>query len=191
MKSNLQLVIANNEMLEEALKQDPSGHTRNVGWRRSSARKRESERRCVSEERLSTSTPAFAEEGTSGRNSPAPGMGVSAGMSVGVPPMPASSTTKECRFFKFRFSGGSTSTQPATPNGLGTGVGVYHHLNSPSLPSLPQVHVKEVEEVNEMLGMERAAKRKVEEEKAALKVELEALSQALFEEVCIFLLPVY
>ena len=71
------------------------------------------------------------------------------------------------------------------------GVGVYHHLNLLLLPSLLQAHVKEVKELNEMLGKEWAVERKVEEEKAALEVELEALSQALFEEVCIFLLPVY
>jgi ribosomal protein L9 len=44
-------------------------------------------------------------------------------------------------------------------------------------------HAKEVEELNEQLLKERAAKKKVEEEKAALEAELEALSQALFEEV--------
>jgi hypothetical protein len=87
-------------------------------------------------------------------------MGIGSGASAGVPPTPLSSTTEERRFFKFRFSGGSTSARPTTPNGLGTGV--YHHLNSPSLPSLPQAHAKEVEELNEMLGKERAVKRKVQ-----------------------------
>lgn len=37
-KSNLQLVIANNEMLEDALKRDTSGQSKDVGWRRTSGR---------------------------------------------------------------------------------------------------------------------------------------------------------
>ena len=177
-------------MLEEALKQDPSSHACNVSWCHSSAHKHESKHRHMSEAWLDTSTPVFAEEGMSGQNSSAPRMGINVGMSTGVPPMPASSTIKECQFFKFCFSGGSTSAWHVMLNGLGTGVGVYCHLNSPSLPSLPQAHVKEVEEVNEMLREEQAVKRKVEKEKAALEADLEALSQALFKEVCI-LLPVY
>ena len=82
-------------MLEEALKWDPSGHARDVSWHCSSTREHESESRRVAEEWLGTSTPVFPEEGTSRRNSPAPRMGISVGMSTGVPPMPASITTKE------------------------------------------------------------------------------------------------
>ena len=37
-KSNLQLALANNEMLEDALKRDGLGHSRDVGWRRWSAK---------------------------------------------------------------------------------------------------------------------------------------------------------
>jgi len=43
-KSNLQLVIANNEMLEDALKRD-SGQSKDVGWRRTSVREEESKSR--------------------------------------------------------------------------------------------------------------------------------------------------
>ena len=176
-------------MLEEALKRDHSVHAREVGWRRSSAREGESRR--ASEERqasISTPTPvpssAFGEsaqgpDSASGRNSPA------------VPVTPVSTTTEERRFFKFRFTSTSTSSsstptaRPSTPNGTAITTGLYHHLNSPSLPSLP-AHAKEVEELNEQLQKERAAKKKVEDEKAALEAELEALSQALFEEVKLF-----
>jgi hypothetical protein len=175
-------VISNNEMLEEALKRDPSLHARDVGWRRSSAR--ESDSRRTSEERPSSVPPApssaFVDatpalDNASGTNSPA------------VPPTPLSTNNEERRFFKFRFtSSPNPNARPATPNGTGTGVGggIYHHLNSPSLPSLPPLaHAKEVEELNEQLRKERAAKKKVEDEKAALEAELESLSQALFEEV--------
>ncbi|THG92473.1 hypothetical protein EW026_g8438 [Hermanssonia centrifuga] len=37
-KSNLQLALANNEMLEDALKRDGPGHSKDVGWRRWSAK---------------------------------------------------------------------------------------------------------------------------------------------------------
>jgi hypothetical protein len=170
-------------MLEEALKRDPSVHARDVGWRRSSAR--ESDSRRTSEERSSSVPPAPSSACVdetpaldSNANSPA------------VPPTPVSTNTEERRFFKFRFTSSpnpNSSTRPATPNGTGTGTGsgIYHHLNSPSLPSLPPLaHAKEVEELNEQLRKERAAKKKVVDEKAALEAELESLSQALFEEVC-------
>ena len=178
-------------MLEDALKKDHSVHAREVGWRRSSAREDES-RRASQERQTSVSVPtpapssAFGEatqgpDSASGRNSPA------------VPATPVSTTTEERRFFKFRFTSVSSSStpsaRPSTPNGTAIPTGLYHHLNSPSLPSLP-AHAKEVEELNEQLQKERVAKKKVEQEKAALEAELEALSQALFEEVSRFLFPV-
>lgn len=168
-------------MLEEALKRDPSGHARDVGWRRSSARETDS-RRASEERQSSLPTPTIAP-------APASAFGVTHGLdsaggrnSPAVPPTPA--TAEERRFFKFRFTTGSSSAgaRPATPNGTAIATGLYHHLNSPSLPSLP-AHAKELEELNEQLQKERAAKKKVGDEKAALEAELESLSQALFEEV--------
>ena len=50
------------------------------------------------------------------------------------------------------------------------------------MPSLPS-HVKELEELTAELAKERAAKKIITDEKAALEAELESLSQALFEEV--------
>ena len=50
------------------------------------------------------------------------------------------------------------------------------------MPSLPS-HVKELEELTAELAKERAAKKTIIDEKAALEAELESLSQALFEEV--------
>ena len=62
------------------------------------------------------------------------------------------------------------------------------------MPSLPS-HVKELEELTAELAKERAAKKTISDEKAALEPELESLSQALFEEVrssaMSFTLPVH
>ena len=50
------------------------------------------------------------------------------------------------------------------------------------MPSLPS-HVKVLENLTAELAQERAAKKTITDEKAALEAELESLSQALFEEV--------
>jgi len=52
------------------------------------------------------------------------------------------------------------------------------------MPSLSSVKSKEIEELTAELEREKAGRKKVKEEKAALEAELESLSQALFEEVC-------
>ena len=59
----------------------------------------------------------------------------------------------------------------------------YLKLNSPSMPSLSSLRSKEVEELTAELEKERATRKTIAEEKAALENELESLSQALFEEV--------
>lgn len=159
-KSNLQLVISNNEMLEEALKRDSSGHSKDVGWRRSGAREGELRR---SEERSGEDTPSIE----SGTNSPI-------------------STTQESRFFKFRFTGSSPNpgSRPSTPHDIRSpAINGAHHLNSPSLPTLPPPPNKELEELTAELQKERAARKAVADEKEALEAEIESLSQALFEEV--------
>lgn len=168
-KSNLQLVISNNEMLEEALKRDSSGQSRDVGWRRTSGR--ESEAR----ERSSTDRQSMdlVSENGSGSAIPSPTLPASAPAAV--------SNVQDNRFFKFRFSSSTSSprpsSQPGTPalNGLS-------HLNSPSMPSLPVLPSKELEELTAQLEKERAARKTISNEKAALEEELESLSQALFEE---------
>jgi hypothetical protein len=168
-KSNLQLVISNNEMLEEALKRDSSGHSKDVGWRRSGARDGEHRDRRVSEERSGEETPSIE----SGTNSPI-------------------STTQESRFFKFRFTGSSPNpgSRPGTPHDIRSpGINGAHHLNSPSLPIIPSHSHKELEELTVELRKERAARKAVVDEKAALEAEIESLSQALFEEVSLHLLP--
>ncbi|KAH9484735.1 hypothetical protein JR316_0001635 [Psilocybe cubensis] len=173
-KSNLQLVIANNEMLEDALKRDTTGQSKDVGWRRTSAREAENPR--TSLER-SQSVDHYVPS-----SDPSP------------PPSASTPSTQDNRFFKFRFSGNTNTnprpaSRPSTPSGSSSLVsspqipGVQtHHLTSPSMPSLSSVRSKELEELSAELEKERKAKKKIAEEKAALEEELESLSQALFEE---------
>ncbi|KAF8989782.1 hypothetical protein BDQ17DRAFT_1333859 [Cyathus striatus] len=188
-KSNLQLVISNNEMLEDALRRDTSGSSKDVGWRRRTGR-----------ESLEKSQSADLD---------APVTPVSATAS----PVP-STAAQDNRFFKFRFNSSSNSaapskpaSRPSTPNGTGTGAGAgtaAYHLTSPSMPTLPSQQQEkekekakekekereeekkklnmELEEVNKKLKKELEAKKAIAEEKAQLEGELESLSQALFEE---------
>ncbi|PPQ81424.1 hypothetical protein CVT25_015928 [Psilocybe cyanescens] len=174
-KSNLQLVIANNEMLEDALKRDTTGQSKNVGWQRTSGREAENPRASLEHQSVEQYTPS---------SDPSP------------PPSASTPTTQDNRFFKFRFSGGTTTTnnsrpasRPGTPSGPSSQVsspqipGVQpYHLTSPSMPSLSSVRSKELEELTVALEKERKAKKKIADEKAALEEELESLSQALFEE---------
>ncbi|KAG5642776.1 hypothetical protein DXG03_002121 [Asterophora parasitica] len=167
-KSNLKLVISNNEMLEDALKRDSTGHAaQNVGWRRSSGRPQ-------STDDTHYQTPASGEF-TPTLDSPAQDSG---------------------RFFKFRFTGSSpnpsgsaSSSRPGTPHdGRSPAIpatSALHHLNSPSLPVLPIPSTKEKEQREELereLENERKQRKAAKEEKEALEAELESLSQALFEE---------
>lgn len=159
-KSNLQLVIANNEMLEDALKRD-SGQSKDIGWRRSSAREGEPTSQRRSLDRSQSAEYSSLPTDMSPPNSSTP------------PP------SSESRFFKFRFNNPGPSTRPVTPT-HGTHA---HHLNSPSMPSLSSLRSKEVEDLAAELEKERAARKTITAEKAALEDELESLSQALFEEV--------
>ncbi|KAF8802700.1 hypothetical protein BYT27DRAFT_7226282 [Phlegmacium glaucopus] len=158
-KSNLKLVIANNEMLEDALKRD-SGQSKDVGWRRTSARDGEPRSQRGSLDRSTSADYAPLPTELSPTNS-------------GTPPQ-----SSDNRFFKFRFSSASPSTRPGTPT---QGI-TAHHLNSPSMPSLSSLRMKEVEELTAELEKERVARKTIADEKAALENELESLSQALFEE---------
>lgn len=170
-KSNLQLALANNEMLEDALKRDGPGHAKDVGWRRWSA-KEQRERELADSRRQSTESNASQPE------QPSP---------VAPSPLPSAA---EGRFFKFRFGNQSTPTagSPRTsgtvspsPNGHSTAA----HLTSASLPSLipTRDREKELEELLAQLEKERKAHKAAQAAKEHLEAELESLSQALFEEV--------
>ncbi|KAF8444827.1 hypothetical protein L210DRAFT_855589 [Boletus edulis BED1] len=176
-RSNLQLVISNNEMLEEALKRETPYSARDVGWRRWSAREVQNHK--TDEERPQSLDYGPLNEG----GTPTVPSTVASILVNGVRPSspPTSSvqpttpmTTQESRFFRFRFSSGTRS--PAlSPH--------PSHLTSPSLSSLvPNAREKEFEELQEQLEQERRAHKAAGAAKAALEAELESLSQALFEE---------
>lgn len=201
-KSNLQLVISNNEMLEEALKRDSSGHSKDVGWRRWGTREGEYREQRISEERPHGIDCAFPTDGTSANtvvinatSSPAssassPGARSTSFASQTLP------TIQDNRFFKFRFTSGSAipprgktpTSRPGTPSSaqspnLAPSNDTHPNLTSASLPSLAAPVNKELEELNAELERERDARKAVSKEKAALEAEIESLSQALFEEV--------
>ncbi|KAF8629300.1 hypothetical protein AX15_003517 [Amanita polypyramis BW_CC] len=168
-KSNLQLVISNNEMLEEALKRETNGHTQDVGWHRASRKEGDAGRR-ESAERPKSLDHSSSNPG-SAANSPVVPPSV---------PAPAPPSTQDSRFFRFRFTGSTSArpvTRPTTPSGSGA-----FHLTSPSMPALPTIASREMEELASELEKERTARKTVAKEKAALEAELESLSQALFEE---------
>ncbi|KAI0633493.1 hypothetical protein C8Q77DRAFT_1057843 [Trametes polyzona] len=188
-KSNLQLALANNEMLEDALKRDP-GSSRDVGWRRMSAREQHLKAEAEAERRRSTDSLASAE-----LSSTSPTLSLHSPAAPEPSPMPMRSATvpspapgSENRFFRFRFGSGSgsTSSHPSSPRLSGTQSPNMNgsHLTSASLPSLvpSRDYDKELEEMQQQLEKERKAYRDACEAKTALESELESLSQALFEE---------
>ncbi|KAF9814061.1 hypothetical protein IEO21_05301 [Rhodonia placenta] len=188
-KSNLQLALANNEMLEDALKR--TGHVKDVGWRRWSAREQQ-QRDAEEERRRSVDSGGSCD---TAHNSPAqphpspmPPSPLPSASAV-VSPVPSS----DGRFFKFRFGSSSSSNSanassfPSSPrlaSGSKSPLPNGAHLTSASLPSLVPARdwEKEVEDLNGQLKREREARQNVVAQKAALEAELESLSQALFEE---------
>ncbi|KAJ7354328.1 hypothetical protein DFH08DRAFT_1077070 [Mycena albidolilacea] len=179
-RSNLQLVIANNEMLEEALK---SGGGRDVGWRRAS-----------------TSSHSPNTTNSDSQHSPA---------SAGANESPTEGSSNS-RFFKTFFNGSSSSsgaggTRPGTPTQHPSHQQQQQqHLTSPSLPSLHTAHSadeqqqllqtlaqarQDAERERQLALRERKAADKARadaaaaaRDKIALEGEIESLSQALFEE---------
>ncbi|KAK6977507.1 Sec2p domain-containing protein [Favolaschia claudopus] len=167
-KSNLQLVIANNEMLEEALKSGNGGRA-SVGWRRSNGPNAE---RHVSLESQQHS-PASNDSPTDG-----------------------SSSSTNSSFFKTFFHGTTRPTTPTqhftSPSlpSLHTG---GHDLDDQAALSATraaadkarqdaererQLAIRERKAADQARALAASAAR----EKVALEAELESLSQALFEE---------
>jgi len=171
-KSNLQLVIANNDMLEDALKRDSGGQSsKDVGWRRTNMVREDDSSR-------STRVSLDRSHSTADYTSLSSSTDMSPPNSAATPP-----PSSENRFFKFKFSSvGSSSSSTTRPGGTPAAQQGHHHLNSPSMPSLSSLRSKEVEELTTELEKERAARKGIAEEKATLESELESLSQALFEE---------
>lgn len=159
-KSNLTLITANNEMLEDALKQRDAT-TQNLGWRRTSARAHSTDD--VLQSSGGDRTPTSAVE--------------------------PSVTQENSRFFKFRFTqgSGSSSTGTSRPGTPGASPAMSAaSLNSPSTPAFGTVSLKDREreiQLEKELEKERKACEEAKNAKRALEAELESLSQALFEEV--------
>ncbi|KAH9940372.1 uncharacterized protein BXZ73DRAFT_42639 [Epithele typhae] len=199
-KSNLQLALANNEMLEDALRRDP-GHNKDVGWRRMSAREQMLKAEADTDRRRSTdsltSTDYSASPTASQPSSALPSAADPRAYSPIAPrsatmPVPSPSPAPsggESRFFRFRFGSNATTptSHPSSPR-LSAQPGLPmlngNHLTSASLPSLvpPRDWEKEVEELQNRLEAERQAHKKACDAKIELEGELESLSQALFEE---------
>lgn len=163
-------------MLEEALKRDSSGNSKDVGWRRWSSREGEQREHRFSDDRPYPE-PSNSIDSTSS----------TATMNSQNSPIPATAPPDN-RFFKFRFSGSNSSSRPGsrpnTPSPVLPSGGLQHHLTSASVPSLPQqISPKEMEELTAELDKERSAHQKAKQDKEALEAEIESLSQALFEEV--------
>lgn len=191
-QSNLQIVMANNEMLEEALKRD-----KNVGWRRSMppgyGQRTSSIAESADEDcRSSPPTPTSASASASASSSNSPT----------IPEIPV--VAAGSRFFnKFRLSR-PTTPRPSTPPA--------GSLSSASMPSLlgtdspnpsPNPPAEEIQSLQSQIATlqsqitsfesqiselqsskEQAVKAKEDsiKEKKSLEEELENLSQALFEE---------
>ncbi|KZT10581.1 uncharacterized protein LAESUDRAFT_711102 [Laetiporus sulphureus 93-53] len=194
-KSNLQLALANNEMLEDALKREGGGHLKDIGWRRWSA-KEQKERLAEEERRRSVESSGSCD---TAQNSPVlqpPSRPASPLPSAARAISPAPSS--EGRFFRFRFGSGGSATSSQFPSSPrvpiasgnqsplvnGHAQSASSHLTSASLPSLVPARdwEKEVEQLNADLKHERESRKAVVAQKEALEAELESLSQALFEE---------
>lgn len=178
-KSNLQLALANNEMLEDALNRDVPGSSKDVGWRRWGPKEQKEREQHGDSRRQSTdSTRSMSTD------------------AVPSPSMPSPVPSSDSKFFRFRFGGGSTSTNSATASSFPSSPRIPmspalnghppQHLTSASLPSLiPEnsVHEEELAKLSTELEKERKALKEATSAKEALEAELESLSQALFEEV--------
>ena len=180
-KSNLALVIANNEMLEDALKHDNSANSRDLGWRR----------RRGKDSNVSGERPSLEEW----RQSPAPGTGSSESLpnspvnspqisnQVASPGNVDVNAAQVNRFFRFRFASSSSSShRPSTPLSATMSP---QTIPSPGVAFVPPHISKELEELGSELEKERSARKAAERDKTNLEAELESLSQALFEEVCL------
>ena len=180
-KSNFKLVIASNEMLEDALKRDssicdvgstsgkPPGGANNDGSR-----------------------SASMDQDYTGHSPLSPTTGSSPTITNQIPsPVQPNTGQQDGKFFRFRFNSsfGGSGSRPGTPvSGQGHPAA---HLTSPSMPTLPlqpgeREKEKELEkemcELAAKLEEERKKHKKACDDKAELEDELESLSAALFEE---------
>ncbi|KAI9508614.1 hypothetical protein F5148DRAFT_1194747 [Russula earlei] len=187
-ESNLKLALANNEMLEDALK---SGSlSKDVGWRRSA---RDTSFPQSAPSPATASLAASQSQPTSISENETQGAPDSPGSDRDSrAPSPAPTPQTDLRFFRFRLTGGGRSTPTQPPNSpprASRSQSASHpaasHLTSASLPSLvapPLANNGELDALREQLLMEKRKSEKITREKSELESELESLSQALFEE---------
>ncbi|KAF7973266.1 hypothetical protein HWV62_15699 [Athelia sp. TMB] len=185
-RSNLKLVQANNDMLEEALKRSD---TKDVGWKRWSAREglriEEERPKSLDESARSNGSTASLPAQPPLTSSPPPEAVNPIAVSSPVSPNPPATTTAaESRFFRgFRFASSSGSSTPTTRASRSPTRSVTSPLNSPSLPSLVPEKVKEAEAAREK---EREKDKEMELERQKEKEErekkLEELTKALEKE---------
>ncbi|KAJ6573433.1 hypothetical protein DFH09DRAFT_1362081 [Mycena vulgaris] len=167
-KSNLQLVIANNEMLEEALK---SGGGRDVGWRRASGTAASRSGSGDAVDRPVSLDPSFSPGSTHPNESPTDGAGGS-------------------RFFKTFFNGRPGTPTQQQPNLTSPSLPSLHGgADDDALGAALQAARASAEKARQEAERERraadAARAEAEaatRDKVALEAEIESLSQALFEE---------
>ncbi|KAJ8078309.1 hypothetical protein PM082_000516 [Marasmius tenuissimus] len=206
-RSNLKLVISNNEMLEEALKMQQGAGAKDVGWRRSQQQSLGQQGRSSMSSDHSPTSPSGSVPGSPLQQHPMVNM--AAGnthpyfTSTAPSPSPVTAPPTESRFFKFRFSSGSSSngvsspgpgSRPETPvsatpkHMASTSTSSLHSTSSAADERLEKEKLEtekerqEKEQLRKELVKEREARLKVVEDKKALEEELESLSQALFEE---------
>jgi len=153
---------ANNEMLEDALRRDAI-RARNVGWGRQS-------------------TVSVLDDDTRSTKSFDPERPETPSQPANVSPTVHPPQGQEGRFFKFRFG----TTTPSSSSGFATPNGVHQsHLSSASLPSLTSSKDEEIEKLTSELEKQKKECKTALEGKKKVEDELESLSQALFEEVCV------
>lgn len=154
---------ANNEMLEDALRRD-NVRARNVGWGRQST------------------TASILDDDSRSTRSLEAERPVTPSQSTNVSPIIHPPQGQEGKFFKFRFG----NTTPIPSPGFATPNGVHQsHLSSASLSSLSSSKDDEIEKLTLELEKQRRECKTALEEKKKVEDELESLSQALFEEVCV------
>ncbi|THH03120.1 hypothetical protein EW145_g6511 [Phellinidium pouzarii] len=121
-RSNLQLALANNEMLEDALRREGGAlGSKDVGWRRrsdrpdsrQSFRKDESDSAVPSRRGSTSASGSGSSSAAVSASAPTSPVAKPAGSPPPMPPPPA--TANDTRFFRFRFGSSSASTSP-NPN---------------------------------------------------------------------------
>ncbi|EJD03303.1 uncharacterized protein FOMMEDRAFT_20443 [Fomitiporia mediterranea MF3/22] len=208
-RSNLQLALANNEMLEDALRRESAIGSKDVGWRRRSDRPDSRQGHHQKELSDGGSRPPSRQGYGSAQTTPtsdvmaSPSVPESPIVKPATSPVPDKPQQQDSRFFRFRFGSSSASTSPnpnagpsrprTPPASAGAIPGARRpvdvlrerdasHLTSASLPSLVASNNKREDELVAELASVNAKLEKVSKEKSTLEQEVEGLSQALFEE---------